>query len=166
MLLSVILLGGQACWSTGEKSLDLELLNAVEFLDFFRVDEAIKNGADVNYKDKGTPVLLISFGVYERNKEIISLLIASGADVNARGVGGRTALMVALMLDAYYDQDMVNTIGQLINAGADVNAFNDVGQSALSIAQQYLKIQVARDEDGQRRMRAIIDLLVAAGAHS
>lgn len=60
--------------------------------------------------------------------EIGQLLISKGADVNARGRGGVTALMIA----AGYDNGPV--IGLLLQAGAKADARSDAGKTALDIA--------------------------------
>lgn len=60
--------------------------------------------------------------------EIGKLLVDKGADVNARGRGGVTALMIA----AGYDNGPL--VGLLVQAGAQVDARSDAGKTALDIA--------------------------------
>lgn len=60
--------------------------------------------------------------------EVGKLLVSKGADANARGRGGVTALMVA----AGYDNAPL--IGLLIQAGAKADVRSDAGKTALDIA--------------------------------
>ena len=50
------------------------------------------------------------------HKEVVELLLAKGADVNAKTTDGTTALMVASMKD---HKEVVET---LLDKGADINA--------------------------------------------
>lgn len=79
------------------------------------IDKLIKNGADVNAKDKdgGTPLMLASLG--SLNSDAVKALIKAGANVNAKNNEGFTPLMLA----AIYNPDALKI---LIKAGADVNA--------------------------------------------
>ena len=58
-------------------------------------------------------------------------MLANGADVNAKGVFGRTALMVAAW------NGKTDTVKALVEAGADVNAKNNDGWTALMAAAEY-----------------------------
>lgn len=70
------------------------------------------------------------------SRQEIEALIASGADVNARGKNGWTALMIAAQYGA------ADAAEALIAAGADVNALNSFGSSAVFIAQNYARTEV------------------------
>ena len=98
--------------------------------DIALAEEAIKNGADVNAKDKeGNTALIDAAGsINKNNKEIVELLINSGADVNAKNNAGWTALMSAAFEG---NKEIVET---LIKAGADVNAKDSYGDTALILA--------------------------------
>jgi ankyrin repeat protein/mono/diheme cytochrome c family protein len=74
------------------------------------------------------------------------LLLDRGADVNTRGIDGRTPLMMAAISDAY-PLEIVRT---LIARGADVNVRTPAGETAASLAAV--------------RGGAIVDALVKAGA--
>ena len=84
-------------------------------------------------------------------KQIINLLIESGADVNKRAteesIDGTTPLMMAIISN--YDSEIINL---LIEKGADVNAKNENDDTPLIIA-----IKVERRVD-------IIELLIEKGA--
>ena len=112
------------------------------------VRKAIKNGADVNKKDQhGTTPLKLAVG-YNKNPEVIQVLLDAGADVNGTsGYGGSTALM-----SATYGTDNPVVMKMLIDAGADVNAEDGLGRTAL----MYATIQHGSPEE--------VKLLLDAGA--
>ncbi len=112
------------------------------------VQEGIKNGADVNKKDKhGTTPLKLAVG-YNKNPEVIRALLNAGADVNGTsGYGGSTALM-----SATYGTDNPKVMKMLIDAGADVNAKDGLGRTAL----MYATIQHGSPEE--------VKLLLESGA--
>ncbi|MCL1940873.1 MAG: ankyrin repeat domain-containing protein [Synergistaceae bacterium] len=93
------------------------------------IEELIKSGVvDVNAKAewKNLPTctaLMVAIGE-SVNPEIVSVLLQNGADVNAKGTGGFTALLVAAMKD---NPDIVDL---LLKAGADVNAKTEMDAEA------------------------------------
>jgi len=107
-------------------------------------------GADVNAKRKGdhsegdhSTVLMLAVSV--GYSDIVSLLLAKGADVNARDIDGHTALMTAAMLAP------ADVVSQLLAKGADVNAKSNNGETALMRASSF-------------RRSDVVDLLKKAGA--
>ena len=62
--------------------------------------------------------------------DAVRLLLARGADANARDGDGRTALMLACYSDAY----PIDVVRMLIERGADVNARTPSGETAASLA--------------------------------
>jgi ankyrin repeat protein len=68
------------------------------------------------------------FAALSGRREIAELLIAKGADVNAKGDDGSTPLHSA----AWYDRKEVAEL--LIANGADVNAKDDGGDTPLDMA--------------------------------
>ena len=68
----------------------------------------------------------------------LAQLLSQGADVNARGSGGETALMLAA------SRGRLDIMGLLIERGADVNAATDAGNTALMLAAARGQVDAAR----------------------
>ena len=79
--------------------------------------------------------------------ESMRLMLEKGANVNAKGLGGATPLMMTVQAGS------VNLARMLIDRRTDVNAKDDKGRSALTIAKM----------SGKNRQQ-LIDMLVRAGA--
>jgi uncharacterized protein len=75
----------------------------------------------------GAPTTLLQ-AVEQQDRNAVTELLRSGADVNARGLDGTTALMIAAH---YGDAALVQL---LLGAGAKADARNDYGATALSEA--------------------------------
>lgn len=86
---------------------------------------------------------ILNFG----DSEWVKMLIARGADVNAKDSDGDTVLMLAASSDTL----PLETIKTLLERGADVNARNVKGETALDIARR-------------RGASPVVALLVKAGA--
>jgi uncharacterized protein len=74
---------------------------------------------------------------------IVSRLLASGADVNARAAGGYTPLHIAAF------RDDVTLINALLAHGAAADARSDDGKTALTIAEEQGHAQAARRLRGE-----------------
>lgn len=104
-----------------------ELREAANCLDVKKVKELIKKGINVNARNKHdrTPLMLaissrrlsspIPTKIEERINEIISLLIAAGAEVNARNDQGNTALIYAAA------NALVDSVEMLLKNKSDPN---------------------------------------------
>ena len=109
------------------------------------IGDLLNQGVDPNTKDETftTPLL---YAAQNGDREIVELLIQSGADINCHNEPYRiTPLMVAAA------QNQIEVVKILIAAGADINAVNDDGTPTLAIAVHRGYLQ-------------IVTLLLAAGA--
>uniref|UniRef100_A0A6C0J430 Uncharacterized protein n=1 Tax=viral metagenome TaxID=1070528 RepID=A0A6C0J430_9ZZZZ len=89
-----------------------------------KVEEAFKEGADVNMKnDDGSWFLLVASG--NGNARIVNLLLEKGIDVNITDDYNNTALSTAVR-NAEYD-----VVELLLEKGADINKKNDDGDTPL-----------------------------------
>ncbi len=92
------------------------------------VQALIKNGADLNAKDKDSKTALMIAAEYG-HLEVVKALLNNGADVNAKAKNfNKTPLMFA----AEYGH--VEVVKALLNNGADVNALTISGLTALHYA--------------------------------
>ena len=90
--------------------------------------ELLRSGADVNIPGClrfQTPL----FGAYYSN-ELSELLLANGAQVNARDKNGDTPLHIAMLEVKTWPQS-------LLDAGADINAVNNQGETPYDSAGKY-----------------------------
>jgi hypothetical protein len=140
---------------------------------------ALLAGMDVNLRDKRSGTTALEHAVKNANREMVQLLLAAGATVNAKNAGGETVLM---MLDEDATSDLV---WDLINAGAKVNLKDESGNTALMAAANANGLEAiktlldagakvdARDEDGRTALMFaasdghvnIVRALVLAGAN-
>jgi len=86
---------------------------------------ALIAGMDVNLRDTRSGTTALEHAVRNANREMVQLLLYSGANVNAKNAAGETVLM---MLDGDATSDLV---WDLINAGANVNLKDEEGNTAL-----------------------------------
>jgi hypothetical protein len=86
---------------------------------------ALIAGRDVNLRDKRSQTTALEHAVRNANREMVQLLLAAGAKVNAANEGGEVVLM---MLSNEATSDLV---WDLINAGADVNLKDSNDNTAL-----------------------------------
>ncbi len=112
------------------------LMAAVLFADAAMVDVLLKHGADANQTGAGGTTALM-WAV--PNLEKVRLLVARGANVNARSATERTALLAA----AAYPRT-VDLLRFLLDRGADLRAEDRTGATALSLAVRSADIDVVR----------------------
>ncbi|MEM7125138.1 MAG: ankyrin repeat domain-containing protein [Chloroflexota bacterium] len=97
-----------------------------EIIEFF-----FRKGVDVNKKDRNRgwpPIVYVSRGDKGEHPEKVKALIDYGADVDARGPKGITALHAAAKAG------FARVIKVLLEAGADINATTDTGKTPLDLA--------------------------------
>ncbi len=123
--------------------------------------ETLVAKSDVNLRDEVNSTTALEHAVMNGNREMVQLLIAHGANVNAKGPSGHTVLMILgedVTSDLVWDlinagakldqqdadgntaminlahRNNVDVIKTLLDAGAKVNLKNKQGQTALMIA--------------------------------
>jgi len=114
------------------------LCYAVEKGDITKVQELIKNGADVNAKDKWPGHTALHYAVMNWNQrkikiflDIARFLIKNNANIDATGLQGETPLMLAVERLNY---EMVKL---LLAKGANVNTKDNKGRTALFYTLNY-----------------------------
>lgn len=103
---------------------------------------ALIAGMDVDLRDKRSNTTALEHAVRNANREMVQLLLSSGATVNLKNSAGETVLM---MLDSDATSDLM---WDLINAGAKVNLKDDSGNTAL---------MQAASADNLEAVKALID---------
>jgi ankyrin repeat protein len=121
--------------------------------------------SDDNGLGAGMTALMLTAGSFfaSNRQQIAKLLIAGGADVNQRGVGGKTAIFYAALAGSGY-QDCVET---LIAAGADLDLHNDRGHTVLTsvaTAENYSMLNLLMQAGASTDGLASIQLIQAAAA--
>ena len=107
------------------KAPDISIHIATRSSNIEAVKQHLAAGTDVDARDEGGVPL--RYAAETGHKELVELLIANGADVNAKGELGETPLHDA----AQADQKEI--IKLLIANGADVNAKGGVGQTPFAL---------------------------------
>ena len=90
------------------------------------VKEHLAKGIDINAKGGRLESTALLLAVLYDHAEMVEFLIQNGADVNAKGEDGGTALHAAAFLGQYTVTKL------LIQNGADVNARNNDGETVIS----------------------------------
>jgi len=112
------------------------LMSAVLFADAKMVDLLLKHGADANATGpSGATALMWAVPNLEKSR----LLLARGANVNARSETDRTALLVASSYPA-----TVELLRLLLDKGGELNARDRAGATALSLAVRSADVDVVR----------------------
>lgn len=95
------------------------------------IEKLIKNGADINARDKdGNTLLMLIINKNNFDLDIIGkMLIDKGIDINAKNNKGQTALMVSASYGGYCDL--------LIDRGADKNIKDNEGNTYQQISNRW-----------------------------
>ena len=112
--------------------INAELVEATYAGNTARVEQLLKQGADVNSEQKNGWTVLMD-AAKEGHTEIVKVLIVAGADMTKYG---DTALMFAL--------GHTETASALIEAGADVNAKHEDGFTPLLLAARGGQAEMVR----------------------
>ena len=120
-----------------------ELLDAVNAGNIARVKALLRAGANVNKFQPPLQLTPLLVAAESGTADMVALLIAHKADVNAQDRVGETALMKAIA------QRNLPMVEMLLDAGADINAKNQRGHTALTNAvlrsePDILKVLIAR----------------------
>ncbi len=83
-------------------------------------------------------------GQLDNQRRVAELLLANGANVNARDVYGNTPLHIAGMVFFPGFFDNTDLVELLLSKGADLNAKNDEGDTALMIAADSVRLGVVK----------------------
>jgi ankyrin repeat protein len=109
---------------------------SLEIMEFF-----FGHGVDVNKKGKVTgwpPIAYVSRGDKGEHPEKVKALIKYGADVNASGPKGITALHAAAKAG------FATVIEVLLAAGAHINAKTDAGETPLDLSKKQKRHAAAK----------------------
>ena len=128
-LLSFMVLSMASVTAQGAVS-DATFLDLCESGTVQDVRRAIRNGANVNAKDKDGRTPLMSSEVL-RDPEKLRVLLNAKANVNAKDKNGQTALMEAISHSYLASEANPEVIEALLDAGANVNAKDKDGRTAL-----------------------------------
>ena len=148
------------------------IFEAIELEDTVRIQQYLDSGADINVKkdyDSAPPIELkaatpLALAMAIDNIEIIELLLANGADVNAKMEGDVTPLILSIFKK---DKRIVEL---LLANGADVNAKMEGGITLLHVAylegnKEIIKLLIAngadvnaKDENGLTPSQANMDI--------
>jgi ankyrin repeat protein len=109
-------------------------------------------GANVNVKEYEVGLTSLFLPTQEDRIETMKLLLASGADVNAKNKFGYTPLHIA----SYHGQ--IRATELLLASGANVSVRDNSGQTPLDIATVYKRTEIADIliKSGAKRDKAII----------
>lgn len=111
-----------------------------------------------------TALMLAAGSFFASNRQhVVQLLIAGGADVNQRGVGGKTAIFYAALAGSGYTE----CVETAIKAGADLDLQDDCGHTiltAVAAAENYPLFNLLMQAGASTAGLESIQLIQAAGA--
>ena len=110
----------KSTYGVSNRAYNFQIRDLMQFL----IDEGAK--IDQRDKNENTELLLVSFSA-ERSK----IILAAGADINAKNNEGMTALMKAARLG------MVDNVKQLLRHGADRHMKDNSGKTVLDYAKEH-----------------------------
>jgi ankyrin repeat protein len=130
-LIMVLFATGTVIWSS--LAFCGEIQDAAQNGDIEKVEALLKKTPDLVSDRDSCGQTALHWAVSSRQKEIVTLLIADKADVNAKSNSGQTPLHYAVAF-CFGDTNMVDLL--LVNK-ADVNAKDNSGKTPLHMAALY-----------------------------
>lgn len=115
-----------------------EILRAAQSGAVSVLDNLVDNGNYANYVDKETGERPLHLAALEGNFDAVRILVAKGADLNAKGKDGKTPIMLAA------GKGHKNVVEFLLKHGADPKLSDDGGRTALYWALLYGHADVAK----------------------
>lgn len=107
--------------------------------DLALVKEKVDGGADINDKGNGyftsTPLIDAS---HLAKLEIVKYLVEKGANINAKGIYGQTALHLAV------SSGEIEKVKYLIEKGANINAKDKYGQNVLHSTSTHSEVNIIK----------------------
>ena len=134
LLSALAILMPQTGSAASQEDLKIAVFRAVRDGDLQKVQAALNSGADINCRinNNGSATLLLYCAANDgkNKKQMIALLLANGADVNAQARHRVTALHCLLMSD----NSTPDMMEMLLQKGADPNAAPDTDITPLTMA--------------------------------
>jgi ankyrin repeat protein len=115
----------------GNPEADENLMNAANKGDVEAAKMALDEGADVNVNARSGRSTPLSMAAWNGHSKIAELLIAKGADVNAKRLRHGPPIWNAIMGTRKKGKQGIKIMRMLIDAGADVNGQHASGDTAL-----------------------------------
>jgi len=131
------------------------LISAVKADDVRQVRDLIERGANPNVAQPGSGYTAL---MWAGTEAVTNVLLAAGADVDARDARGHTALMWVMSMGRV-PAEAALVAQALIDAGADVDAVDDDDRTALDWARYHAERRPGRHPNAPRIAERVIAVL-------
>ena len=131
-----------------------ELIRAAGRGDPKRVEDLIRDGADVDYQDKNGWTALM-YAIRNHKIDTVNTLISAGANVNVKNKSGDSALIIAV------DNEYIDIVKELLNARADTTIKTKIGGlplTELTNNQEILNMLQAAAEEEEEEPQELLNL--------
>lgn len=127
---AIMFMAGCASLTAKDRTLDANLIAAVKDRQADAVANLLKEGANVNVRDRGgmTP---LHWAAYSGDFEVLKALIAHGANVKTRQRGGEFTPLHFLAYTAHDHKHWREETELLLAHGAEINARDNEGSTPL-----------------------------------
>lgn len=132
-----------------------QLIAAVKADDVRHVRQLIERGADPNSAQPGSGYTAL---MWAGTEAVTNVLVAAGADVDARDARGHTALMWVMSMGRV-PAEAALVAQALIDAGADVDAVDDDDRNALDWARFHYERRPSQHPNALRIAGRVIAVL-------